>query len=133
MGRKTVSTVSVNVTPLFQTGRQVICDIDPPPGSKKAGMVRLNHGNACTLEFNLQPGNPSPLAFRTDSDCFWWDTDDCPRNNANGCPPPYSNPRVDNGGSTLRIDVAPAPQNSAVHYRFNFDNNRYFDPIIIRD
>jgi hypothetical protein len=124
-----MATVQIGVTPLFKQGRQIICEIDPPPGNHKGGMLHIGKGNACTLQFDLQAGTPNPLAF--DGDPFWWESDDCPRNQ--NCPAPYSNPRVTNKGATLTVDVAAVPTDSAVHYRLNFDNGCYFDPIIIRD
>lgn len=129
MGRESVAPIQIGVTPLFTQGRQVICKIDPPQGNHKGGMLHIRKRDTGTLRFNLQPGNPNPLAFGRDP--FWWDSDDCPMNQ--NCPAPYSNPRVTNNGSTLSVDVAAVPEDSAVHYRLNFDNGCYFDPIIIRD
>lgn len=121
-------TITINVTPLFQQRNQIICAIEPPQGNAKGGMVRLDKGKACTLQFVLQPGKPSPLGFDLGNG-FTWASDDCP-GNAAGASAPYT--VKDNDGTKLTIDVGTANE-SAVHYRLNFDNNRFFDPIIIRD
>ena len=124
--------VKVNVTPLFRQGNQVICAIEPQQqGNAKGGMLRLDRGRSCTVEFSLLAGSPDPLAFSANG-AFEWASDDCPRPGV-GASQPYSNPVVTNEGLKLTVSVGDVPETSAVHYRLNFDNHLYFDPIIIRD
>jgi hypothetical protein len=133
------SPVQINVTPLFRQGNEVICDIQPPTANQKGGMIKLSRGNAYALEFTLQPGTPSGLKFRLPNDgsndgsrAFWCDPTDCPSHTT--LDPQYFNPRLSNGDLTLTVEADPAGMAAnAVHYRLNFDNNRYFDPIIIHD
>jgi hypothetical protein len=127
-------TVKVDVTPLFTQGREVICAIDPQnSGNSKGGMLKLDKGQACTLEFNLQPGTPSNLAWDS-SGAFSWDYNDCPGSNGT-CPSPYAASAPN--GATLSVAVGAVPQEEAAHYRLNFTdaNNKswHFDPVIIRD
>jgi hypothetical protein len=127
-------TVKVDVTPLFTQGREVICAIDPQnSGNSKGGMLKLDKGQACTLEFNLQPGTPSNLSWDA-AGAFAWDYNDCPGPNGT-CPSPYvASPP---SGSKLSVAVSSVPQDEAAHYRLNFTDGGgkswHFDPVIIRD
>jgi len=126
-------TVTVDVTPMFTQGREVICAVSPPSGNSKGGMLRLEKGKAWTLEFTLIPGTPSNLAWDP-AGAFAWDYNDCPGPNGT-CPAPYvaSAPN----GAKLQVAVSAVAQEEAAHYRLNFkdasDRSWHFDPIIIRD
>ena len=123
--------VPITVTPLFQKGHVVACDINPPQNLHAGGHVKLGKNIDYTLQFTLVTGNPDPLAFKPNKpdgscDAFWSDPDDCPHNqgNAAGYRPTRTSPTV------LTVDVTAPGQDSCVYYRLNFDNG-YFDPVII--
>jgi hypothetical protein len=126
--------VKVDVTPLFTQGREVICSIEPQnSGNSKGGMLKLDKGQACTLEFTLQAGTPNGLAWDP-SGAFTWDYNDCPGPNGT-CPTPYAASAP--VGATLKVAVSAVPQQEAAHYRLNFkdasNKSWHFDPVIIRD
>lgn len=119
------------VQPLFKQGHEVVCSIDAG-NYMKGGNISLPQGHY-TLTFNLIDGEPRDLNFKEDDhqgNCmaFWSSQTDCPNNAMN-----EYDPRLENGRRLLvDVDVNGAtPQ--AVHYRLNFDNNCYFDPIIIHE
>lgn len=129
--------VTIRVTPVMQHKREVICDIQPDQGAKKGEKIRLGSGNY-TLKFELQPGTPSGIAFKTDDihgNCraIYFDEGGCPGNH-NGTIPAgqlYEPKRIDDKTLKVQADVSGNPY--AIHYRLNFNDNRYCDPIIIHD
>ncbi|HEX6072945.1 MAG TPA: hypothetical protein VFY95_08055 [Sphingomicrobium sp.] len=127
-------TVKVDVTPLFTQGNEVICAIDPQnSANSKGGMLKLDKGQSCSLEFNLKSGTAGNLTWDP-SGAFAWDYNDCPGNNG-VCPAPYS--AGSPNGSTLTVAVQAVSQEEAAHYRLNFkdasNKSWHFDPVIIRD
>jgi|SRR6476469_1903070 len=123
--------VPITVTPLFQKGPVVACDIDPPQNLHAGGHIKLSKNTNYILQFNLAGGTPGGIGFRPDKngscDAFWSDPNDCPRNQTND--PNYSPTR--NSGTQVTVNVTAPGQDSCVNYRLNFDNNGYFDPVII--
>ena len=124
------STVSVDVTPLFQQGNVVACDIGS--SAMNGGGIKLDKKKAYTLEFNLKAGTPAGLKFRANKqdgscDAFWSDPNDCPRNQTNVGS--YVPTRTSDSKVTVQVN-APG-QDACVYYRLNFENGRYFDPIIV--
>lgn len=129
-GMTTRSKVSVNVTPLFQQGNVVACDI--MCNAMNGGSIKLEKAKAYTLEFNLTSGAPAGLKFRANKqdgscDAFWSDPNDCPHNQTNAAG--YAATRQ--GDSLVSVDVNAPGQDACVYYRLNFENGRYFDPVII--
>ena len=124
--------ITIDVTPLFKQGNEVVCAIDPPPGYASGGNIKLSKSGSYTLEFRLLAGTPAKLKFRPDQagacKAFWSDAADCPTHDMND--QYYRNARLDDP-TTLKVDVDPPGADYAVHYRLNFDNNGHFDPIII--
>jgi hypothetical protein len=132
----TRTNVTINVTPLFKQRNEVTCDIDPQQGYMKGGNITLSKAASYTLIFCLQPGNPANLQFQPNQGgtcaAFWTDTANCPTPNAQDGY--YVNPRLDPtdpNNTTLLVDVNPPNVDYAVHYRLDFNNGCYFDPIII--
>ena len=128
--------VAIDVTPQFVHGHTIICDVDPPSKHHKGGHIRLPRGHSYTLEFKLQPGTPANLHFKPDQDgrceAFWSDLHECPTHASNV--PQYENPRLAAPDRIeVDVDVEQGGKPTAVHYRLNFDDGRYFDPIIIHD
>lgn len=124
----------ITVTPLFRQGHEVICSVDAG-GLMKGGNIELPKGKY-TLIFKLLDGKPAGLNFEPDDqhgecDAFWSDSIDCPRNatNQDGYTARLCDPRT----LSVEIDVDQAAPPIAVHYRLNFDNHCYFDPIIIHE
>ena len=128
--------VVIDVTPLSQAGGTVNCIIDPPPAHKKNGKIRLDKGEAYTLQFNLRPGNLPTLKFKPDvggsCDAFWSDASTCPSSSMNATQYPSQSLQ---GTKRLDVDVDVETGGSPleIHYRLNFDQNRSFDPIIIHE
>jgi hypothetical protein len=128
--------VEVDLTPQFVHAHTIICDVDPPKEHHKGGHIRLPRGQSYTLAFKLQPGSPANLHFKPDQggkcDAFWSHPHDCPTHAMNV--PEYEQPRL-TAPDRLEVDVnvEHVGEPSAVHYRLNFDDGRYFDPIIIHD
>lgn len=129
--------VSIDVTPVLQHKKEVVCDIEPQAGHKKGEKIQLKSGNY-TLRFELQPGAPSNVVFEADDNqgncrAIYFDDDGCPENK-NGSMPAgqlYSPRRISD--QILEVDANVSGGPYAVHYRLNFNNNRYFDPVIIHD
>jgi hypothetical protein len=128
--------VEIDVTPVSQSGNEVNCSIDPPPGHKKNGHIRLDKGEAYVLRFNLRPGIIPNLQFKPlmggNCDAFWSDPASCPLISTNAGQ--YSNPRLQNAKKLeVDVDIEPGGSPSEIHYRLNFDQERSFDPIIIHE
>lgn len=123
--------VSVDVTPMLQQGNEIFCEIDPSQGTPgkfvKGGVIKLPAGGQFDLTYNLKAGDIPGLQFDA-ADPFCSDASTCPAPGAqNG---QYANPRV-TAPTTLSVEAAPVPPRNAVHYRLNFSNGTYCDPIII--
>lgn len=128
--------VGIQVTPLFQQGNTIVCELEPLAGDSsnvKAGIIKLKRGKTYELSFQLASGNPPGLLFAPNGmDAIWWDTNSCPTHslhNGGG----LSNPNVSADQSTLTVDVDPPAISGLVFYSLNFDNGGSFDPIIIHD
>lgn len=126
----TRSPVTINVVPLFQQGNVVACDL--VSADMNGGNLKLDKKKAYTLQFNLQAGTPTGLQFRANKqdgscDAFWSDPDDCPHNQTNVAG--YAPSRT--SGTQLTVNVDAPGQNACVYYRINFENGRYFDPVIV--
>jgi hypothetical protein len=124
----------IDVKPLFKQGHEVVCSVDGG-NFMKGGNIQLPKGQY-TLTFNLLDGTPANLNFKPDNsqgECvaFWSDSADCPRNATNDS---QYDPWL-HSSRTLKVDVDvdPGAPPEAIHYRLNFDNNCYFDPIIIHE
>jgi len=128
--------VLIDVTPLSESGGTVDCNIDPPPGHKKNGNIRLDKGNAYTLQFNLKPGAIPTLKFKPEAggscDAFWSCENTCPLSSMNV--PQYPDQSL-HGAKRLDVDVDVEQGGPPleIHYRLNFDQGRSFDPIIIHE
>ena len=124
--------IEVHVTPELQQGSTVFCEIDRAPGTPghlvKGGAIKLPPGGQYEINFVLQPGQVPGLQFDA-NDPFCADANNCPVPGDNNAQ--YSSPRVDPAGTKLTIDADPSPPRNAVHYRLNFTNGTYCDPIII--
>lgn len=125
---------AITVKPLFRQGHEIVCSIDAG-GYMQGGNIELPKGHY-SLTFNLLEGNPAGLNFEPndvhgDCEAFWSESNDCPRNSTNhaGYSARLSDPRT----LTVDVDVDPGAPPEAVHYRLNFDNHCYFDPIIIHE
>ena len=129
------TTVSIDVKPVIEHKKQVICDI-MPSSHNKGEKLQLKNGKY-RLEFNLVDGTPNDVAFETDngSHCraIYFDEDGCPGNNNGNMPADqvFTPKRESDSKLVVEADVSGDPY--AVHYRLNFNKNRYFDPIIIHD
>lgn len=124
----------ITVTPLFRQGHEVVCSIDAG-GYMKGGNIELPKGHY-TLTFILADGTPADLNFEPndvhgDCEAFWSESDDCPKNSTNHLG--YSGHLDDPRTLVVNVDVDPGAPPVAVHYRLNFDNHCYFDPIIIHE
>jgi hypothetical protein len=123
--------INVYVTPELQQGDAVFCEIDRAPGTPghfvRGGAVKLPAGGQYEINFILQTGQVPGLEFDA-NDPFCSDPNTCPAPGQNDGQ--YTNPRV-TAPTTLTVDADPAPPRNAVHYRLNFSNGTYCDPIII--
>lgn len=128
--------VSIDVQPVIEHKKQVICDVLPATHAK-GEKLHLPDGQY-RLEFNLVPGTPNGVIFEADGGsgacrAIFFDEDGCP-GNGNGNMPHgqlFAATRISDTKLVVDADVSGAPY--AMHYRLNFDNNRYFDPVIIHD
>lgn len=131
----TRTTVSIEVTPVIEHKKQVICDIIPS-SHKKGEKLQLKNGKY-RLEFKIVDGTPNDVTFETDdgSDCraIYFDEDGCPGNKNGNMPVNQVFTAKRKSDSELIVDADVSGEPYAIHYRLNFNNKRYFDPIIIHD
>jgi len=130
--------VSISVTPVLEHKKEVICDIAPASGYGRGEKIHLKSGKY-KLKFTLRPGTPANVTFEpndSSGNCraIYFDDGGCP-GNKNGTIPTgqqFTPTRLDDTTLEVDADVSGTPA-YAIHYRLNFNDNRYFDPVIIHD
>ena len=124
------TTIDLDVTPTYQSGDIVLCDIDGTNGPNFTdGVVFVAPAGSYVMNFTLKNG---PLGqYNWDTDPFWARRAKCPT--GAGCPPQFSKPTV--SGKTLTFAATGVPGKSAIHFRLNLkdpkDNSVFCDPIMI--
>jgi hypothetical protein len=127
--------LTVQVTPKMVVGSEVICEIDPAPGTPhryvKGGLIKLPGGGNYAITFQLMAGDVANLQFDA-TDPFW---------SAGTCPTMAGNdgqlsPQTPCSANSLDVDATPGSAKNALYYRLNFTQNGtplYCDPIIINN
>lgn len=130
--------LTVQVTPkIVVTGTgEVICEIDPAPGTPpkyvKGGLIKLPvAGQPYMITFQLMTGDVPNLQFDT-LDPFW-SSNSCPTAAGNNG---QLNPQTPCGPTSLDVDATPQAPKNVLMYRLNFTQGGmplYCDPIIINN
>lgn len=130
--------ITAQVTPkmVVPGTNQVICEIDPAPGTPhkyvKGGLIKLPvGGQPYVVTFQLMPGDVPNLQFDT-ADPFW-SSIHCPTAAGNDS---QLNPTTPCNPMAVDVHATPQPPKNVVMYRLNFTQNGtplYCDPIIINN
>ena len=129
--------LTVEVTPKLPiTGNEIICEIDPAPGTPRryvrGGVIKLPvAGQPYVITFQLMPGEIPNLQYDT-ADPFW-SSATCPTRSENDT---QLGPQTPCSATSLDVDATPRPPKNALRYRLNFTSNGtqlYCDPIIINN
>ena len=124
------TTINLDVTPTYQSGDIVLCDIGGTNGPDfNDGVVFIGSGGSYVMNFTLRNGPMGQYSW--DSDPFCARRAKCPT--ASGMPPQFSNVSV--SGNTLTVNAGASPGKSAIHFRLNLKDPRgnsvFCDPIMI--
>jgi hypothetical protein len=123
--------IKVYVTPQLQQEDAVFCEINRPSGTParflRGGVVKLPPGGHYEINFILREGEVAGLEFDA-NDPFCSDPNTCPAPGMND--PQFTNPRRTEA-TIVKVNADPVQPKNAVHYRLNFSNGSYCDPIII--